>query len=127
MRKMLGVAALLTVSGGIIGTGPASAQYVYNRGAQTSRPIPFQQYRPAPTLRVAPAPGRVQMYSNVYAGRALYGMRNVRPGVAGVGTIYYQGVRGYSVSGWEVGRMQSIRRYGTDPGPWPGWRGALGW
>lgn len=62
-----------------------------------------------------------------YAGQGLYMARNMRPGMPGYGTVFYNGVRGYSVSGWELGRMQSTRRYGADPGPWPGWRGAFGW
>lgn len=73
----------------------------------------------------ASAQGRIPMYANIYAGQALYSMRNFRPGVPGLGTLFYQGTRGYSVAGWELGRLQSIQRYHVDPGPWPGWRGAL--
>lgn len=73
----------------------------------------------------ADAQSRLQMYGTVYGGQALYAMRNFRPGYPGLPQFYYQGARGYSNAGWEYGRMQSIQRYGTDPGPWPGWRGAL--
>lgn len=77
------------------------------------------------TSAPADARGNWTARSYAYGGRVLRVMpRN--PGMPGMGTLFYYGARGYSQSGWEIGRMQSMRRYGTDPGPWPGWRGALG-
>lgn len=73
----------------------------------------------------ASAQNKFQTYSTVYAGRGLYAMRNVRPGMPGIGTILREGVKGYSRSGWEIGRMMSRRQYGTDPGPWPGLRQSI--
>ena len=129
MQKVgtLAASALVVMGIATVTAQPAAAQYVYNRGGPAyGRPIPWQQYRSVPMVRVAPAPNPYRVYGNVYAGRALQMMpRN--PGMPGVPFVLYQGAKGYSVSGWELGRMQSIRRYGVDPGPWPGWRGALGW
>jgi hypothetical protein len=77
------------------------------------------------TVSQANAAGMLRVYSTAYAGQALYGLRNVRPGMPSTATILYNGARGYSIAGWEAGRMMAIRQYRMDPGPWPGWRGAL--
>jgi hypothetical protein len=55
MRKTA-IAIALAASIPAIAVPPAEAQYVYNRGAPTYRPIPWQQYRSVPSIRVAPTP-----------------------------------------------------------------------
>lgn len=39
--------------------------------------------------------------------------------------LFRAGVYGYSKSGWELGRMQSINNGWGDPGSWPGFRCAV--
>lgn len=61
-----------------------------------------------------------------FAGKALGPATRYVPGT-GIASVYAMGVQGYAKSGWEIGRMQSMRRYRTDPGPYPGFRRAMGW
>jgi hypothetical protein len=53
-----------------------------------------------------------------------FGFRSMPRGVPG---LMYRGVRGWHRTGWELGRMSSMRQYRIDPGPYPGFYNRQSW